>query len=93
VPISKFAKRISGRGQNFAIADPSPKNSFAALRNFVDPPSKGGSWIMSSHLPFCGEVDARSVSEHVGWGSVCGMWLGPPPEICFANFDLPTRGR
>jgi hypothetical protein len=39
---SKFGKRISGRGHRGNIADPSPKNFFAALRNFVDPPSRGG---------------------------------------------------
>src|SRR5262249_43808238 len=46
-------------------------------------------------LPFspppCGEVDARSVSEHVGWGSAPSASTAPTRSA--SRFDLPARGR
>jgi len=44
-----------------------------------------------THLPLVGRSKSRSEAKRfrVG-GALCPS---PPPEKCFAFFDLPTRGR
>ncbi len=62
------------------------RNSISRARRHAD-----GRDIQSP--PPCGEVGARSEASTSGGGPLRPSRTAPPPGICFANFDLPTRGR